>query len=205
MSKKALRTLNQRDGRRCGIHLGGCGKKISHRDQMSVDHIIPKKIPLSLYDEYPGSFEGHWNLQVMHAECNSRKGSDVSRLLDLKCKCHYYEIRDEDLYMVYIGDRGTESHLIVPGVVDRERSFHHESFGGIDLQSGGGYYKWHTRESRPGETGLYLPVIGSQSVQRFNIHQRKRVGLDAPDAIYVDHVSGEVGPMGDWANRYPWQ
>ena len=43
--KKRERKLNllKRDNYRCGIHLGGCGKKIT-LEETSVDHIIPKNI-----------------------------------------------------------------------------------------------------------------------------------------------------------------
>ena len=205
MNKKMVDKLIQRDGRLCGIHLGGCGRKIAHRSEMSVDHIIPKRVPLSLYADYPVTFEGYWNLQVMHVDCNNRKGSEVSKILDLACKCHYYEIRGDDLYMVYLGERRTESHLCVPGIVGHERRFRHGSFSGINIENGGGYYRWHTKEDQPEEKGIYLPLIGSEYVERFNIHQRKRVGLDVPDRIIVDHITGHVRPEDGWVNRYPWQ
>jgi len=172
---------------------------------MSVDHIIPKRIPLSLYSEYPEDFEGYWNLQIMHVDCNNAKGSDVPKILDLKCKCHYYDIRGEHLYLVYLGEGRTESHLCVPGVVGHGSRFRHASFSGIHIESGGGYYKWHAKEDKTEEKGIYLPLIGSQYVERFNIHQRRRVGLDVPDGIVVDYVTGQVRPVDGWVNRYPWQ
>ncbi len=78
MKKKQKLNILKRDNYKCGIHLGGCGKKLS-LDSMTIDHIVPKNI-LKGCKEYKKQFKKYkfidnefFNLQPMCLECKSKK------------------------------------------------------------------------------------------------------------------------------------
>ena len=72
--------LLKRDDYRCGIHLGGCGKKITLKET-TVDHIIPQNVNkknklVEIKKRYKkrtreSLANGLFNLQPMCSECNN--------------------------------------------------------------------------------------------------------------------------------------
>ena len=86
LKHSALRKrLLERDGWRCGIHVGGCGANLSLRET-DIDHIVGRNVlktnrklylQLSLLDGL---------LQPMHRRCNALKHGAL--FLDFKCHCH---------------------------------------------------------------------------------------------------------------------
>ena len=85
-----VRRIWERDGGRCGIHLGGCGKPLRVREA-TIGHIIPKALLRTAgnrqYDEVRSERAGkafeeegrdkRWidsNVQPMHRECNEEMG-----------------------------------------------------------------------------------------------------------------------------------
>ena len=88
--------LLKRDDYRCGIHLGGCGKKITLKE-MTVDHIIPQNInPKDKLIEIKKGYKrrtkeslakGLFGLQPMCSECNNsiKQGVFPPRNLNKRC------------------------------------------------------------------------------------------------------------------------
>ena len=84
-NRSLRKQLLHRDAGRCGIHLGGCGRRLSSRDA-SVDHIFPKQL-LSKELPYWRAFP-YFELQPMCASCNKKKDSRFPlRLMPRRCTC----------------------------------------------------------------------------------------------------------------------
>ena len=88
MVKRAAlkRRLLERDGNRCGVHVGGCGRKLT-LEATTIDHIVPRnilRINPEIYDQL-ASDESF--LQPMCQDCNSARKQGA---LDVAfaCKCH---------------------------------------------------------------------------------------------------------------------
>ena len=83
---KQKKRLLERDGYRCGVHVGGCGRKLTLAST-TIDHIVPQnilRINPKVYDQLAGdeSF-----LQPMCQDCNSARKQgrlDVA----FTCTCH---------------------------------------------------------------------------------------------------------------------
>ena len=96
-----------RDGKMCGLHLGGCGKQITHSEMRvaTVDHIIPKGyfLKVTAKDEaFMGKakeFEQDWNCQLMHGKCNQKRGGQIIGYPRFNCGCHFLHITGGDLYI----------------------------------------------------------------------------------------------------------
>ena len=81
MKKKEIKiNLLRRDNYRCGIHLGGCGKKIT-LEETTIDHIVPQIIlkDIKKYIQIKKAYKaytreslgnGLFNLQPMCSSCN---------------------------------------------------------------------------------------------------------------------------------------
>ena len=118
MKKKRKLNLLRRDNYRCGIHLGGCGKKIT-LEETSVDHIIPKNIFKRYAKEYMRIEESYkaetkkplgnelFNLQPMCFSCNNAiKGGvfppqDIIKMCSNKC-CKFIYIEEKNKSKYYL-------------------------------------------------------------------------------------------------------
>ncbi len=96
--KRRLKIL-KRDGYRCGIHSGGCGKKLTF-DTYTEDHIIPKNIlSIMKQKEYSKFHQDINNIQPMCKECNERKGGNLvfSESICSKGNCHKMYFSNENI------------------------------------------------------------------------------------------------------------
>ncbi len=112
--QRQLEEVRERDGNLCGHHYGGCGESVG--SDATMDHIVPEKmLPPSARDNYI-HFEarreafsrssGGWqkwlknlNLQLMHKDCNRRKGSVFpDPFIDSRCECcrWFYGVQYQD-------------------------------------------------------------------------------------------------------------
>ena len=130
MSQRQNRKKNllERDDYRCGIHLGGCGKKIT-MEETSVDHIIPKNIlRASKLKEIKHSYksqnrqsldESFFNLQPMCSDCNNvkKQGNFPPQNIVKKCsnKCckfiYIYEKRICSLAFTYYFPKKSKTNI----------------------------------------------------------------------------------------------
>lgn len=93
-TNKRLRCILKRDGRKCGIHSEGCRQPIVKISDATLDHIIPKG-----YTRQRGislNFQGNWNYQPMHKECNAAREGQLIDWPKFTCRCHG----------IYIDERG---------------------------------------------------------------------------------------------------
>ena len=109
--------LKPRDAMLCGIHLGGCKKRLKP-NEISLDHIIPQ----SFCAEQPEQRLA--NLQIMCKRCNNvKKAGQLSDLPVFNCTCHYFQIEDANLVLVYEDMRPefrkyNTKHVIFEGIID---------------------------------------------------------------------------------------
>ncbi len=78
---KRTRRIAERDEYVCGAHVGGCGQSLRGR-RITVDHIVPRKFMRRLAGDNANP-NHDWNLQVMCAECNNKKGGQVNGLEEI--------------------------------------------------------------------------------------------------------------------------
>lgn len=116
-TKEQKRILKARDEMLCGIHLGGCGKRV-RPNEISVDHIVPQ----GLCSKQPEKRIA--NLQLMCKKCdNEVKAGQWSDIPKFNCTCHYFQIENENLVLVY-EDMRTEyskynaKHVVFEGIID---------------------------------------------------------------------------------------
>ena len=118
-SKKQQRKINllERDGYRCGIHFGGCGKRIT-LEETTVDHIVPQNIlkDIERYKTIKKLYKnrtreslagGLLNLQPMCSDCNNVKkqgnfppGSIIKRCSNKCCNFIYLKANQKWYFMV---------------------------------------------------------------------------------------------------------
>ena len=93
--------LLRRDGNICGLHLDGCGKRITKSEIQSttIDHIIPRDYIVKVVPERKKEFEKDWNLQPMHHDCNVGRGGQLAGYHAFRCGCHFLHIKQGDLYV----------------------------------------------------------------------------------------------------------
>ena len=206
-----------RDGRLCGIHLGGCGQPITGKCEL--DHIIPLGLA-ELIAPTPRELDNHWNYQPMHEDCNRKKADTMNgRLLEeleravtvggntpddwprFQCKCHYLQIFGEDLFICTKEPVGISEHKFYAGVV--------KDFGDEDRQDAilvigqwtgpGGIHQVGYDSTGKSPRGYIFPSISPRRTTGFNIFERSRVGLPTPELIHIDergHVTPVVLPQG---------
>ena len=99
--------LWKRDGERCGMHMDGCGEKMTLED-MTVDHIIPKHV-MRVFQVPVHTWSNLDNLQGMHLNCNMGRRfpceimMNETTLPEFKCKCHVWKMEGTkiELYKQY--------------------------------------------------------------------------------------------------------
>ena len=88
-----LTRLLKRDKKRCGIHVGGCGKEIPNRSEATVDHIFTKSFFRDREKGVkPEDYNKDWNCQPMHSACNNQRGGQIYGFPLFSCKCHLLKI-----------------------------------------------------------------------------------------------------------------
>lgn len=106
--------IGKRDAWVCGTHLGGCMKRIEKKEERTLDHIIPQSFFRNPdVDAEPSEFNGDWNLQVMHADCNVKHAGFIHELPVFQCPCHYFQVLGQDLYIVSAFGRRFEKHKLL--------------------------------------------------------------------------------------------
>ena len=210
--RRALR----RDDDRCGIHLGGCGRKIQWDNKRIPpgDHIIPQSL-FSKVAPDPQEFQEDWNIQPMHDSCGTEKDNRLSGLgmgeMEMlftsfadtpdkwplfTCRCHYLQVVGTDLYVCTKGPVSKGKHILYAGFV--------KDFGESNRQDAIMVVEhWTTTDGRKvvgydgrGKTARdhILPSISPRRVAEFNLSETIRVGLPFPKVIYRDE-RGRVFPV----------
>ena len=103
-----------RDDKMCGVHLGGC--MMSIQGKSTLDHIIPQSL-IQTFGLNSQEFNKDWNLQVMHPECNGKRGGAIHGLPCFQCACHSYEVVGENLYVLYQDGQMQETNLLMENFV----------------------------------------------------------------------------------------
>ena len=178
MSKKRarLRRVMRRDEHYCGLHIGGCGKRIQKSDKRNLDHIIPRALFSVVAKDRISEFNEDWNLQPMHLSCNYSRGSYMEGWPRFNCKCHLLQIYDGDLYVCTKGQVREGRHIFLANVVSAEYDT------SVSLITGSGTGKGGTKSVgfHKGRFGYLMPYIAPSKVELFNLTELSRVGLLAP-------------------------
>ena len=108
-SKNILHEILKRDNYLCGIHMGGCRKKISIQEA-TKDYIIPKNIIRRFAVNYQNMlYTSMVNLQPMCRDCNGNKKSgsfppETYWIEKNRCSCHtivFEENSNENIKLVF--------------------------------------------------------------------------------------------------------
>ena len=196
-SSQRLSRLLPRDDHLCGIHVGGCGKRIRNRTEATVDHIFTQSFFKDREDSIrPKDYNKDWNLQPMHQQCNHGRGGQIHGFPLFTCSCHWLQIdgtpkghvltlhhrkgKDETVFTVC-----TEEHNFVINNISTGK-FAAEFGGGTELEIGG---VWSMGQVGPGKKGITgkgqlghgFPRISPDEVQQFNRLEIQRIeGSSSP-------------------------
>ena len=192
--RKQRGRLLRRDDRQCGVHLGGCGKRIDERDESNVDHIIPSAFFSKVGGRSRSLYEHDWNCQPMHAGCNNKKAAVLAEWPKFRCSCHFLQVEDGHLFVLTRGRLGSERHLLLPNVVSpsKDRVDARMVVGPGKL---GGRRVQGAAVGMKAEFGYMLPGIAASQVDWFNLHEKARVGLPVPKMFELTD-DGRVTPVG---------
>ena len=196
VSKAKRRRVAKRDKMICGIHLGGCGKPISERKDLTVDHIVPKDFVLRTARNRSTDYNQDCNLQPMHATCNNKnKGSQMDGWPGFKCKCHYLQVIGEDLFICTKSPFKEEEHIFVENIVSpyEPRADVRVTIGSWKSKGGTNKVGW-----KKDQAGHWIPTITRHRVRMFNLTERGRVRIPVPQFIYLDD-KGQV--INEWGSN----
>ena len=194
------RRVLKRDQRLCGIHLGGCGRRIEASEQYNRDHIVPRALFSKVAKGRNAEFNEDWNCQPTHVECNDAKASELRRWPRFNCDCHYLQIHGDDLYVHTKGLAGEGRHKLLENVVS-ERSDKVDAtvvIGSGKVRGGKTFYGY-----REGKFGYLLLGIAKAHVEVFNLTERGAVGLSVPKYIELDDGGRVVGRWGSAVSTRP--
>ena len=188
------RKVLKRDQRQCGIHLGGCGRRIEEGAKCNLDHIVPRALFSKVAKGRSAEFNEEWNCQPMHTECNSAKDSKLSGWPRFDCDCHYLQIHGNDLYVYTKDTVGEGRHKLLENVVS-ERNNRVDAklvIGSGKVRGGKTFYGY-----QKGKFGYILPGIAKSHVEVFNLTERGAVGLSVPEYIRLDDQGRVVDRWGN--------
>lgn len=192
--RKQRGRLLRRDKRRCGVHLGGCGKTIDQGQECNVDHIIPSAFFSKVAGGSTSRYERDWNCQPMHMRCNQEKAAELAEWPKFHCRCHYLQVEEGHLFVRTHGRAGEERQLLLRDVVS-------DSPDKVDARVVVGPGKLGGRKVHGVAAGMkttfgYMwPRIAKSSVDWFNLHEKARAGLRIPRMFELT-VEGRVVQVG---------
>ena len=191
--RKRLRVL-KRDQRLCGIHFGGCGRRIEEGEKYNVDHIIPRALFSRVAKGRNAEFNEDWNYQPMHVACNDAKASQLRGWPRFDCDCHYLQIGGRDLYVYTKGHVGEGMHLLLRDIVSGRND---KVDAHLVVGSGKGKGGSNIVGYRQGQFGYLLPGIAPSNAEMFNLAERSAVGLPVPEIVQLDNEGHVVRQWGN--------
>ena len=188
------RRVLKRDQRLCGIHLGGCGRRIEEGAKYNLDHIVPRALFSKVAKGRNAEFNEDWNCQPMHEDCNNAKDSRLSSWPRFACDCHYLKIHGNDLYVHTKDPVGEGRHKLLENVVSEknDRVDAKLVIGSGKGRGGKTFYGY-----QKGKFGYLLPGIAKSHVEVFNLTERGEVGLSVPKYIELDDQGRVVDRWGN--------
>ena len=199
VNRHKTRRVLKRDQRLCGIHFGGCGKRIEKSEQYNLDHIIPRALFSKVAPECNAEFNEDWNYQPMHFACNSAKASQLRGWPRFDCDCHYLQIHGRHLYAHTKGHVGEGKHKLLDSVVS-DRNDRVDAT--LVIGSGKGKGGSNVVGYREGRFGYLLPGIAASHVEVFNMTERAAVGLPVPKYIKLDGRGSVVDRWGSSVSNW---
>lgn len=191
------RRVLKRDQRLCGIHLGGCGRRIEEGAEYNRDHIVPRALFSKVAKGRNAEFNEDWNCQPMHVDCNNAKDSKLRSWPRFDCDCHYLQVHGNDLYVHTKDPVGEGRHKLIENVVsERNDKVDAKLVIGSGKVRGGKTFNGY----QEGKFGYLLPGIAKSHVEVFNLTERGAVGLSVPKYIELDD-QGRV--VDRWGNAVP--
>ena len=192
-NRHKTRRVLKRDQRLCGIHFGGCGRKIEEGEKYNLDHIIPRALFSKVATRRNAEFNEDWNYQPMHVECNSAKASQLRGWPRFDCDCHYLQINGRDLFVHTKGHVGEGRHLFLPSIVS-DRSDRVDAR--VVVGSGKGRGGRNIAGYREGQFGYLFPGMAPSHAEMYNLMERSAVGLPVPRYIELDNEGHVVRHWG---------
>ena len=185
-ARNQLTRIMRRDGRKCGIHVGGCGKHIPAKRDASIDHMISQSFMRTMADDVRRDFEKDWNVQPMYKSCNNGRGGQMDGLPLFQCKCHFLQIGDDDtMYVHEMTDGHKTKHVFLENVVQEEEYPIKFTIYPARIKSGGAY-GYNTISGLNGlSTGGHMyEMVPRIYVLGFNWFELARVGMASDGLLY---------------------
>ena len=197
---KRREVVLKRDNYLCGIHLGGCGERLSKSDQITLDHIIPESWWKDREPVRPDYYNQEWNFQPMHDYCNSGdKKGQIYGFPVFSCRCHWLRIEQTDKGFVLVlfyrkGDEAfghqicTEGDLVVISKQNLQDSLNLDPGETlVDMTT----ITWSLANHKPGIEGVTgpgygghgLPMLLPDQVHEFNQLEIRRVADTTEETI----------------------
>ena len=208
-NRKRLSYLRSRDGILCGIHVGGCGRRIRNRADASLDHIFTKSFFSDREDGItPKHYNKEWNCQPMHQECNNERGGQIYGFPLFTCSCHWLQIDRTSKGHVLTLHYRTKKSKFAFAVTTEEHNFvfRNPSTGKYRAQLGGSpeievSSMWSMGRLKPGKKGITgkgqlghaFPRIAPEEVQIFNQLEIQRIEGGGSDTI--EKFNRRMDPM----------
>ena len=173
-ARTQLTRILARDHSVCGVHLGGCGRKLSTKSSASVDHMIPKSFIGFMPAIRSKDFYRDWNTQPMCRDCNNEdRGGQMDGWPVFRCVCHYLQIGgDEGMYIHERTGSGNRVHLLVERAVSDDGTV--VMLYASRLPGSGNTVGWSRDLKIPG--GHLLLPVPKNSVRAFNWFELARIG-----------------------------
>ena len=187
MSTKSaqLSRVLKRDRGICGVHTGGCGRKLPTRKSATKDHIIPASFISFMPPKRKIEFNKDWNIQPMCPKCNNElRGGQIHAWPLFKCRCHYLQIGGDGGMYIHDRTRAREKkHLLVEKAVNEDGTT--MLLYSSRLPGDGNRVGW----SRP-EGGHILVPVPKKSAAAFNWFELARIG-EAKGGVVKKGKNGE--------------
>ena len=171
----------KRDASICGLHLGGCSRKIEAVKEASLDHQIPKSYIKTMDPKRRTEFRELWNLQPMCHKCNVGKKGQVNGWPLFQCACHYLQLTEDG--KMYIcestGDKGnSKRHLFRTGAISEGDAVVYTGIVGKHKNRKGEIWSGYANGSHPNgtEMGHMMACIPRIHLLAFNWFELARVG-----------------------------
>ena len=178
----------RRDRRRCGIHVGGCGRELVTNRRATRDHMIPRSFISFLSADRSQDFDSDWNIQPMCPKCNNEvRESQLNDWPLFKCRCHFLQVGKDGGMYIHERTTGREKrHLLLEDVTSQDRSTF--LFFSSRLPGSGNSVGYSTGGSSSG--GHFLVPVLKKHVTCFNWFELARIG-EARGSVLWERGNGE--------------
>lgn len=189
LAKADKRMLHDRDGGKCGVHVGGCGRDvdITSTTDATRDEIIPRSYFQSREGrKFDNQWFAEWNTQIMHRRCNEIRGG-YEVLPQFRCRCHFAHIDavEQTLRILYEhAPNEWGSYTVCDGVIGSSFPVARMMVAPQKKKGGG---KVLAAAADSAKVGIRLPLFTEYAANKQNISEMARI-----DPHWIKKMRGVV-------------